>query len=278
MPDLTAWKKQFDGMLLKIHKEYCGNQLEAGSPDHMSKFLDAIDFFATNAYESVFGAQQHSMLRGWLAESVRAGIDSLVGGEWPLGIIEYEGSLEKFIPLDYLFLPLPGYRYIRNPKNTSEWIMSLCQVLGFGFIVQRNPAGHHHRSCSMTLGDRLSVDVFADDRLANQQREADFFRINDRHFDIREYHPGARTETTAEVLADTLVSRRHVQLDHFICHCDSHHEDVLQHSLSFGSQNVSISLGDLRRHVIAARVISLTRSRTKKPVKPSRSSTRALVR
>lgn len=261
--DRIAWKSQFDDMVAQVYEQYRGNQLEARDLESLSRSLIAIANFGSNVYRRVFGAQYWRLLK-WLDTTIRDGIDNLVGGEWPVGFIQYEGSLEKFIPLDYLYVPLRGCSL--RPRSTGEWIMSLCQALGFCFVVQRNSdvigtpdkdalldaEWPRKQNCSVHFGERLSVDVFADDRLANQQQEVGFFLNNERFFDTCENHPGDLTGDPAEALAETLLARRHVQLAHFTCHCDSQAPNVLQHALTFGSKGVSVSLGDLGRCIITA--------------------------
>jgi hypothetical protein len=255
--ELVETKKRFSELLKELRSFWWKGGLENRSFSELSESIKQIHVFTLNFLHDIFDGEEIRCLSEQLGKATVEGISDLIYLESPLGIIEYEGNLDEFIPLDYLFIP--HRRIAVNPKNLPEFILALSQVLGFSYIIQRNPPKKGSRDFEdlliSKLGKRvhfeckLKTDLYVYNGLPYVGRERDFFtKDNFDYFDAEIEIPEIYGGDPAEKLMDNLLAKENVQFHHFCCHCDSTDDDTWKHSLKFGRNR--LFLKDLRYHYL----------------------------
>lgn len=184
--------------------------------------------------------EKYFMLSNVLREFIEEGIHDLLSWERPLGIIEYESSLEKYIPLDYLYINLRESK--SRSLSLSGLIPYLCQILGFAFIVQRNTGS---RTPNKVIGSsgKLDIDIYAHAHLGTVEKEIKFFRQDNRnYFDAEVEYPGAYGKDPAKRLVARLINGRDAHFHHYCCHCCAEGDDSWEHWLEFGKDQAKVKL------------------------------------
>jgi hypothetical protein len=204
--------------------------------------------FTNDFLADLFGVRWPSRLGEPLRRARQARIGDLLVWERPIGIIEYEAGLDEFLPLDYLFLPY--YKDSnREPKNLHELVLSLSNIVGFSYIVRRNPPWNPDQGSARKRqaiiecqeGQRLIADILANLELQHAEKEIDFFQNANKHvFEVAE-DPRQHGAQTAQAIVGRLLGRADVQLHHFCCHCSAESDDPWHHFLRLDVNKAKLS-------------------------------------
>jgi hypothetical protein len=236
-------------ILAEFRNSYQASKSRVLDSEMLRDSLGRLRSFSTNLLMDLFDRKEYLELRNSLALLLRNGLDRLVSQEYPVGLIEYESNLEQFVPLDCLLIPYGIANW--QPEGRSGSVVSLGQVLGFAFIVQRNVRGSAPVGGTIEFSDKLGIDIYADGRLEAVEQEIGFFESgNLAHFDASVQWPSTYGQDAARVLVSRLVSRRNTQFHHYACHCNTEDEDAWKHCLDFalaeGQNRVQLPLQNLR--------------------------------
>jgi hypothetical protein len=249
---LTTCRARFTELLDRIYAKSVGSGRLQGVQG-LAAVIEETRKFTPMVLAELMGPEPSRMLINGLRQVMVKGMNDLVEKESPLGIIELEGSLEDCLPLEYLFVDLrPGKKI---PGKWSDLLVSLCQVVGFAFLVQRNVAcSSPESSCVIRLIDNhISINVYAHKRLYHVEREIDFFRkSNPQHFRAQVDHPIEYGGDAASTHVARLWSARQSHFHHYCCHGITNSNDCWKHRLWFGTSagQGELILEELYRAVI----------------------------
>jgi hypothetical protein len=259
--DMVRWKDRLVERLRMLRDlwwqyEVNKNKYEVNNRDFakVSRSIELLHSFSDIFLAELFGKGGSSLLGQYLDQARQARISDLLEWERPIGIMEYEARLDEFLPLDYLFLPHKEYN--NAPKNLHELVLSLSNIIGFSYIIRRNPprddeqdsASHKTRQNAVVgkrqaiieYDDRLSADILAFLNLPYAEKEIVFFQGTNSHvFKVAE-DPKQCGEHTAKTIIDRLLGRGDVQLYHFCCHCSAEGHDTWKHFLKLGESTMTI--------------------------------------
>lgn len=239
-PMLEEYRTEYSKLLSSVFFRCKGDDLYVRDLGALYAIVSEIRRFGVNLLGDLF-RERSQELRQSLVSLMAAGIDDLLHYEIPLGIIEYEGNLENFIPLDYLFISLTD-RPLKF-EHPSTFRAALSQVLGFAFIIQRNVPNKRRPISPIAFTNRLPIDIYANESLSNANRELDFFRKdNSEHFAIDIDWPSGYGGDAAATLVNRLRERRQAQINHYLCHCVTLDPSPWNHRLVFGSEEKKVSL------------------------------------
>ena len=139
-----------------------------------------------------------------------------------------------------------------QPKGRWGCMVSLGQVLGMAFLVQRCVSDPLPVGRTIEVKDKLRVEIFADKSLEEVEQEMAFFRNrNQRHFvasnsDDCPKNPG---EAAVQWLMTKLLSQPPAHFHHYACHCSTDSVEPMEHYLDFAlaesQDRVRLSLEDL---------------------------------
>jgi hypothetical protein len=257
---IKTWRKQLVKHLGTVYDLWWQGKAYNTDFKKLSQSIEPLHSFSDSFLGELFGKGAPSLLCSYLDQVRQARIGDLLAWERPIGIIEYEALLDEFLPLDYLFLPHRGYN--NAPKNLHELVLSLSNIIGFSYIIRRNPPRDlehgltsHDRQRSAVAGkrqviieydDRLIADILAFLKLPHAEKEITFFHETNSHvFKVVE-DPKQCGEYTAKTIVGRLLGRSDVQLHHFCCHCSAESDDPWEHFLRLGE--VEVTLEDLTHH------------------------------
>ena len=183
--------------------------------------LERLRRFSSVYLHEVFDPDTFVELHRTLVKLLKGGLDRLLTAEYSIGLIEYKSNLDDFIPLDYLLMPFDlGWQ----PKGRWGCMVSLGQVLGMAFLVQRCVSDPLPVGRTIEVKDKFRVEIFADKSLEEVEQEMAFFRNrNQRHFvasnsDDCPKNPG---EAAVQWLMTKLLSQPPAHFHHYACHCST---------------------------------------------------------
>lgn len=244
---LDAVRAEFDDLLDTVYRHSSRRDHGLEQDGALAAAIWAARRFTAMALREFLKDSRYTRLMALLSRMMVDGIHDLIIRERPLGIIEYEGSLENCIPLDYLFINLRKGASSLEGLSRGHLIASLAQVLGFAFIIRRNAAERGPVKPQMIEVDAgLKVRFFGNRTLPGMDRELSFFEPeNSRHFRTTVVYPGDDAKDAAATLLRRISEGRDARFHHYCCHCETQHASSWRHRLVFGN-GVDLSMTDLQ--------------------------------
>ena len=219
------------------YKRAKSNKTEQQKINILYASIDRIKFF-NSYFKFIVGERTYSTIQNQLANLIESGKKALFHKEEPVGRIIYEGNIRNFIPLDFLIVE---GRYDSN-NTFSNAILTLSRVVGFSFIVNRNPTKLNN--CHIEYDKKLSINIYTDENVAKDKKikeiieeELNYFKNDDHYHDTVEKPRKYKEEygNISRGIIKKLVSQvTDINIHHFCCHGHTSCSEDWGYHLIFG--------------------------------------------
>jgi hypothetical protein len=260
--EIARSKLRLSNCLDGLYDAFWQGNLLSSNYEKFTAAFRSLHEFTSNFLIDFFGREGHNQFCKRLSLLRSKGMSNLILREYPLGIIEYEAQVDELLPLDYLFIPYKGY--IDSPKNIHELILALSNILGFSYIIRRNPPQESPETTShgvkqgsshvnklkvaLNFDKYIVTELFSNPNLTHAHDEISFFQEENSHIFAGAKNLPKSQKYDVEMMVERMTQQPDIQIFHFCCHCEAENIDPWKHFIDLGSERVTISN---LRHVLS---------------------------